>query len=399
MGSGKSFAFNLTSSTCHSDNTNGAYTCTVAPNGTWDGGSYGVKFKVIGEDGATSDFAYGNFEARAFYIYAYSNSWSNKPASNISLTIDMYEAGSSWWASVGSAGSKGTITLEKLEYMGRQGEWIWPPIDYDYNVTRINSTTINSGRGTMNLIYNATRNNEWATGTYRAVLKGVDDEGNTDYGYGYFDIRQWEVYGSPVDCTGTICVSTYNINSKENITLYVTIMNAGEWGTSGTSLGGNVTIKVKKISDCRKWPCTDLNSSSYNATSIVVNKSNGWYWGTTNLNKNYTIAINTTTGSWGTGYWQVVLDVNGTQTGTAWFNTLAFYAEAMPSDYSGTIYKTSIKNQEAQYFKISTLKYQKSGGYYYTSYNLSDYINTTIDDLTLNTWDQATGQTKQFNYP
>ncbi|HIH15574.1 MAG TPA: hypothetical protein HA360_06100 [Nanoarchaeota archaeon] len=399
MNSGKSFAFNVTSSACQSDSTSGAYTCTVAPNGTWDGGPYGVKFKILGEDGTTSDIAYGNFEARAFYIYAYSSSWANKPTSNISLTIDMYEAGSNWWANVGSAGSKGTITLEKLEYMGRQGEWIWPPIDYDYNTTRINSTSITSGRGTMNLIYNATKNNEWATGTYRAVLKGVDDEGNSDYGYGYFDIRQWEVYGSPVDCTGTVCTSTYNLNSKENVTMYVTIMNAGEWGTSGTSLGGNVTIKVKKISDCRKWPCTDLNASSYNSTSIIVNQSNGWYWGTTNLNKNYTIAINTTTGSWGTGYWQVVLDVNGTQTGTAWFNTIAFYTEAMPSDYSGANYKTSIKNSEAQYFRVKTLKSQKNGGYYYTGYNLSDYINTTIDDLTLNSWDQATYKTRQLNYP
>ncbi len=399
MNSGKSFAFNTTSSACQADNTNGAYTCTVTPNGTWDGGSYGVKFKVLGEDGTTSDIAYGHFEARAFYIYAYASSWSNKPTSNISLTIDMYEAGSSWWSSVGSAGSKGTITLEKLEYMGGQGEWLWPPIDYDYNVTRINSTSITSGRGTINLIYNATKNNQWVTGTYRAVLKGVDDEGNTDYGYGYFDVRQWEVYGSPVDCTGTICVSTYNLNSKENVTLYVTIMNAGEWGTSGNSLGGNVTIKVKKISDCRKWPCSDLNTSSYNSTSIVVNQSNGWYWGTTNLNKNYTLAINTTTGSWGTGYWQVVLDVNGTQTGTAWFNTVAFYAEAMPSDYSGTQYKTSIKNSEAQYFRIKTLRSQKGGSYYYSSYNLTDYINTTIDDLTLNTWDQATYKTTQLNYP
>lgn len=400
INSGKVIAFNVTSSGCQADSNSGAYTCILAPNGTWQGGSYGVKFKVQGDDSVTTDMAYGNFEARSFYIYAYSSSWSNKPSSNISLTINMYETGSNWWSSVGSNGLKGTVTLEKIEYMGRRGEEIWPPIDYDYNVTRINSTSLTTGQGTMLLISNATKNNAWATGSYRVILKGVDNNGNSDYGSGgYFEIKQWEVYGSPVDCTGSVCTSMYNLNSKENVTIYVTIMNAGEWGTSGNSLGGNVTIKVKKISDCRKWPCSDLNASVYTSNSITVNRSNGWYWGTTNLNKNYTIYLNTTTGSWGTGYWQVVLNVNGTETGNAWFNTLAFYAEAMPSDYSGTIYKTSIKNNEPQYFKITTVKSQKSGGYYYNNYNLSDYINTTIEDLTLNIWDQATYKTIQLNYP
>lgn len=399
LNTGKIFTINTTGSACQADGTNGAYTCTVAPNGTWDAGPYGVKFKVIGQDGTTSDIEYGSFEARSFYINAYSSTWSNKPSANISLTIDMYEAGSNWWGSVGSAGLKGTITLEKIEYMGRQGEWLWPPIDYDYNTTRINSTSITSGRGTMSLLYNATKNNAWATGSYRAVLKGVDDEGNTDYGYGYFEVKQWETYGSPVDCSGTICTSLYNINSKENVTLYITIMNAGEWGTSGTSIGTNVSIKVKKISDCRKWPCTDLNTSSYTSNSITVNQSNGWYWASTNLNKNYTISLNTTSGSWGTGYWQVVLDVNGTETGTAWFNTVAFYTEAKPTDSTGANYKSSIKSNEAKYFDVKTLRSQKSGGYYYISYNLTDYINTTIEDLTLSIWDQGTYNARQLNYP
>ncbi len=394
--SGKVFAFNTTSSSCQSDDNSGGYTCTISPNGTWDGGSYGVKLKVLGSDGVTTDFGYGGFQARAFYIYAWSNTWSNRPSSNITLNVDMYEAGSNWWSSVGSGGLKGTVTLEKVEYMGREGEWVWPPVDYDYNVSKVNSTSITSGRGTMVLPANCTKNNAWASGSYRAVLKGTGDDGTSDYGYAWFNIRNWETYGSPVDCSSGSCTSVYNLNSKDNVSLYVTITNAGQWGVTGAYLGGNVSVRVSKIMDCRKWPCTDYNKSLYNASIITVNRSNGWYWGS-NSNPNYTIYINNTQGTWGSGYWQVLLDVNGTETGFAWFNTIAFYAEVMPSNVNGS-YKYGIKNSEAKYFQVRTMNAQKSGGYYYTGYSSGDYINTTIDDLSLWVWDPNTYKSRELKY-
>jgi len=393
---GKIFSLNTSESACQADDEKGSYTCTIKPIGNWDGGSYGVKFKIISQEGETSDIAYAGFDARAFYLYAWSTNWQNKPTSDIALNVYMYEAGNNWWGSYGSGGLSGTVEVQKIEYQGRDGEWLWPPIEYGYNISKLNTSSVTNGQGSLTLSVNHTPAGNWKSGSYRVVLKGIDNGGNNDYGYAWFQVKRWQVYASPVDCSGTTCNSMYNINSKSNISLYVTINNAGEWGQSGANLGGTVNVSVKKIKDCRKWPCTDLNSSLYNSTSINVSTSSGWYWGT--INTDYIINLTPTTGSWGTGYWQVVLDVNGTETGSGWFNTLAFYAEARPTDVNGTNYKYSIKNNQPKYFKITTVKSQKSG-YYYASYNTTDYLNTTIDSAVLRTWDQDTYKSIEYNYP
>ncbi|MBI2651079.1 hypothetical protein HYX01_01280 [Candidatus Woesearchaeota archaeon] len=392
---GKIFPLNTTETTCQSDDNQGGYTCTIKPAGLWDGGSYGIKLKVVSQDAQTSDIAYAGFDARALYIYAWSSNWQNRPTSNITLNVYMYEAGDNWWSNYGSGGLSGTVSIEKVEYKGKIGEWLSTPINYGYNVSKINTTTITNGQASMILPVNYTPAGTWKIGEYRAILKGTDSQGNVDYGYAYFGIKRWETYASPVECSASSCVSTYNINSKSNISLYVTINNAGEWGQGGTSLGGDVVISVKKIQDCRGWPCKDLNSSKYNSTLINVSSSSTWYWSI--VNKSYVINITSITGSWGTGYWQVLLDVNETESGMGWFNTIAFYAEAKPTDENGTNWKYSIKNNEPQYFNINTVKSQKSG-YYYGSYNVSDYINTTIQNAVLRRWDQTTGNIVEYKY-
>lgn len=394
---GKVFPLNQTDSTCQADDSQGGYTCTVRPNGNWDAGSYGVRFKVLSQDARTSDVVYGGFDAKAFYLYAWPANWRNKPTANVTLNVYMYEAGNNWWGNYGSGGLAGTVTLQKVEYQGRDGEWLWPPIDYDYNTSRVSSVTITNGQGTLTLPVNNTLSGSWKTGSYRALLKGTDTAGTSDYGYAYFQIRQWEVYASPIDCTGGSCTSSWNINSKKNISLYVTINNAGEWGQSGRGLGSNVSIRVKKIQDCRKWPCADLNSTSYNATSITVSTSSGWYW-SGSINHAYMINLTSTSGRWGTGYWQVVFDVNGSETGTGWFNTVAFYVDMQPSDKTGTRWKYSIKNNESMFFIARTVKGQRSGSYY-GSYANTDYINTTIESAVLRVWNQSSSQSIEYLSP
>jgi len=394
--SGRKFSLNSTESICQSDDSKGAYTCTVKSVDKWDSGSYSVKFRIYNPVTQVTDIAYANFEAHSFYLYAWTTNWRNKPTSSVSLNVYMYEAGNNWWGNYGSGGLSGTVTVEKIEYNGREGEWISPPITYDYNTTRLNTSTVTNGQGTISLPANYSLSGQWQTGNYRAVLKGVDNGGNTDYGYAWFEIRKWEVYASPVSCSGSTCTSLYNLNSKSNVSLYVTITNAGEWGQNGNSLGGNVSIRVKRIQDCRKWPCSDLNSSSYNATNITVGTSSGWYY--ESINPSYLINITPLSGSWGTGYWQVVFDINGTETGTGWFNTFAFYAEAQPVNMSGTGWKYSIKNNEQMYFKVTTVNSQKTGSYY-ASYGSTDYINTTIDSAVLRVWDQTNNKQIEYKYP
>ena len=403
--SGQLQSLNTSSSTCQASDNSGGYTCTIKPLNKWDGGQNVVKLKVQGQDGTIAT-AYSRFEARAFYLYGWSQTWQNNPSDNITMTVQLYEAGKSWWSSWGSSGGlSGTVTVKKIEYMGRDGEWIWPPVDSGYNVSALNSTSITSGQGTISIPASNAKNGQWKTGNYRAVLKGTTSAGDSDYGYAWFGVKLWDVYGSPVECSVNASTCWYKdyFNSKENVTIYIKISKAGNYNygySGGENIYGNVTISVKKIDDCRKWPCKELNSSLYQAGKIIVNSSSPWYWNANPAQqRNYTIQINTTnvsTGSWGTGYYNVVLDVNGTDTGYAWFNTIAFYVRVKPTDVNGSDYKYNIKPDDRMYFNISAIKGYKG---WYANYNDSDFVNVTVDSLVLRRWDEGNFKQVEYNYP
>lgn len=397
--SGSIQSLNESESTCNSDNANGGYTCTIKPFDKWEGGQQIVKFNIVGQDG-TRAVAYGRFEARAFYLYGWSSTWQHSPSSNVSLSVQLYEAGSNWWGNYGSGGLSGTVALKKVEYMGRDGEWLWPPVDSGYNSSNVNSTSVTSGQGTMNLPVVNTKDGSWKTGYYRAVLQGTTSSGDVDYGYAWFGVKLWDVYGQPIECTNSSCTYKNYFNSRENISLYVKISEAGSYNyydSGGSSLGGNVTVTVKKIEDCRKWPCKELDASNYSASTIIVNESSPWYWNANvTSHNNYILQINTTTGSWGTGYYSVVLDVNGTDTGYAWFNTIAFYVSVRGTDPGGINYKHSIKPDEAMYYNITTTKDYKGWN---AIYNSSDLINTTLSDIVLRTWNESGWESLEYNYP
>jgi len=402
--------FNLSGTSCQSSDNSGGYSCTVPPLSKWEGGQNIVKFKIQGQDG-TVDYGYGRFEARAFYIYGWSNVWQNSPSSNISLNVRLYEPGNNYWSASGSSGGlSGTITLKRIEYQGRDGEWIWPPVDSGYNVSNVSSASVTGGSASITIPSSLYPGGQWKTGYYRAILQGTTTNGDTDYGYAWFGVKLWDVYGTPIECNTNGCNYKWQFNSKENITLYVKISQAGDYSydyNGGQNIYGNVTVSVKKIQDCRSWPCKELNSSQYTATSINVNSSSPWYWSSSITNyTNYMIGINTTSGTWNTGYYNVVLDVNGTDTGNAWFSAIAFYAEAQSTDSNGTNYIYSIRNNKPMYINLTTTKSYKYGNWYYNNtgsyyvrYNQSDYVNTTIVDGVLRTWDQTTYQQKEYNYP
>lgn len=387
---------NSSDSTCKSDDNSGGYTCTIKPLTKWTGGTHSVKLAIEGQDGTTS-IAFSRFEARAFYLFGYSTTWQNSPSSNISLTVQLYEAGSGWWGS--SSGLTGTVTVKKVEYMGRDGEWIWPPVDSGTNVSNL-SVSITSGSGSITIPAANTLTGTWKTGNYRVTLEGKTNNGDTDYGYAWFGIKLWDVYSTPIDCTTTPCNYKNYFNSKENITLYIKISKAGSYNynyNGKETIWGNTSIGVKKIQDCRKWPCTEYNISKYNATIIYVNESSPWYWNANLSNhEKFLIRINNTAGSWGSGYYNVVLDVNGTDTGYAWFNAIAFYVDTRPVSTDGSTYKYSIKPGEIKHYNITVTKNYRGWG---ANYSASDYVNVSFNDLVLRVWDQSTYQTKEYNYP
>ncbi|MBI2632168.1 hypothetical protein HYW75_04135 [Candidatus Pacearchaeota archaeon] len=389
---------NSTDSVCQASDSTGGYSCTLKPLSKWEGGNNIVKFKVIGQDG-TEDSAYGRFEARAFYLYGWSSNWQNSPSSNVTLNVRLYEAGSGWWGSSGGLG--GTITLKRVEYMGSDGDWIWPPVDSGFNVSNVSSASVTSGSGSLNVPVSAMPTGQWKNGYYRAVIQGTTSNGDSDYGYAWFGVKLWDVYGTPIECSSSTCNYKNYFNSRENISLYIKISQAGNYNynyAGGEYINGNVSIGVKKISDCRTWPCKELNSSQYAATTIYVNSSSKWYWNA-NINNDsaYILKINTTSGTWGTGYYSVVLNVNGTDTGNAWFNTVAFYVDTRPSDENASSnWKTNIKSRENMYYNVTVTRNYKGWG---ASYNATDFVNATIDDAVLRAWDSSTFENKVFNYP
>ncbi len=399
--SGALQSFNGTDTSCQSSDSSGGYSCTLKPLSKWDGGSSMVTFLIQGSDG-TQAIAYGKFEARAFYIYGYSSTWQNGQTANITLTVQLYEAGGNWWGSGG--GLSGTLTLKKVEYMGRDGEWVWPPVSSGYNASAVNSTSVTSGTGTLNVPVQHSPSGQWKTGYYRATIQASTTSGDTDYGYAWFSVKLWNVYGYPIDCGSTGCNYKSYYNSRENITLYIKLSSAGDYNyyaSAGQAIGGNVTVGIKKIMDCRIWPCRELNTSDYSANQINVNQSSPWYWSANSQNQSsYLLYINTTKGTWNTGYYSVVLDVNGTDTGYAWFNTIAFYIDTFPTNSSGTTYKYSIRGGQPMYFNVTTVKnYKYSYSSSYSRYNASDYVNTTFDSITLRRWDQVTQKTLEYKYP
>ncbi len=401
---GRIFELNTSVTVCQASNNQGKYTCTIKGNDNWDGGQYNVRFKITGQDGETSDVTYGLFESRAFYLYGWSQNWESRPNATISLSVYMYEAGNSWWGSFGSGGLSGSVSVEKVEYMGDYGEWIWPPITYNYTNFTSATTSISNGQATLSLRADYAEGGSWKSGNYRAVLKGTDSAGNTDYGYAWFSIKLWNAYASPVECTVGGCNYKGYFNSRENITLYVRIMNAGDYYDSygGRALVNgveNVTISVKKVEDCRKWPCKELNASQYWASNMSVNQSNAWYWGSSSNNSRYFLFLNSTSGTWGTGWYSVVLNINGTETGYGWYNTIAFYVDTRPTDVIGSNWLYNIKPNQPMYFNISAIKSQKNWYWSGGSYSASDFVNVSVDSLILRTWDRTTWQSIEYNYP
>lgn len=357
---------------------NGVGEVTLIPaTGTWDGGWYHVEFEITSPDSITTDDAHGGFEARAFYLYAWSEGkWMCQPKDNVTFNIEMFDAGSDyWWRS--SKGLSGKVSVEKILYHGSPGEWLWPPVEYDYPLDNLKSITVKDGHGNFTL---TSPSGGWDNGAYSFILKGTTDDGETDYGDGWFEVRQWEVWVSPVDESDLGWKEAFNL--EENVTLYVNIFNAGSWKLN-ESLGGNITIDVKKIEDYSSWPPKTLDESEYKVYTVTVNESSTKW---ENPKSNHILEIEPV-GNWTPGYYGVVIDVNGSETGYGWFETIAFFADAsMVNENGSRIYSAA---DGPLYFNITTSK--DSMG--------KSLIDTTIKEMKLSTWDRENGQSIKFTYP
>ena len=390
--SGKTETLNATSSTCLGVDNTGGYVCTVqASDGAWDGGRHVVTFSILGDDKETYHKAGGFFEARAFYIYGYSSNWANKAASNITLNVNVYEAGNGWWTS--ASGLSGTAIVDSINFYGGIGEWIWPPLKMDYNVTGLNMT-ITNGVGSVALTANRTLTGNWPGGYYSAVIKATINS-QVDYGEAWFSIRNWDAYASSVEILNSSFDTKQSINSKQNATLYVRITEAGDYvDSSGGKALGNVTIRVKKILDYSQWPPRELTAANFTSNEITVNATSPWY---SNANPTthgkYTINISSSSGRWEDGYYTVILDINNTESGYGWFNVISFYISTQPTNANGSGNVYNNKPNLPVYLNVTTTKSQKS------TYSAADYINTTITEAIVRAWDQTTQSQVEFKYP
>lgn len=396
---GKTAKLNDSSTICTAADSSGGYTCTIQPSPSWEAGFYHVIFNITGQDG-TIDKGHGNFEARNFYIWAYSSSWINKENESINFTVNMYQPGKGWWGNSGG-GMSGTITLEKVLYMGSPGEWLWPPVDAGYNTTGVSSSTITDGRGSFFITPSRMPNGKWKSGSYQVILKGTDDAtGNSDYGLAWFEIRRWWAFAMPAELRTNDFSNTSDwnwkdsFNTKDNVSLFVDIKNAGSWNEN-EFLGGTISIGVKKIEDYTDWPPAEFAKTDYSANVISINKtSNFWGSGLTNKSQ-YILKIvpTTSTGKWEAGFYNVVLNINGSETGFGWFNVVAFFAQAQVIDSTGNN-AWNTKGSEPVSMRITTSKSPVFG-----TAKPSDLINTTIQSLTLRKFDMGSFKPQEFKYP
>ncbi|MEK6924019.1 MAG: hypothetical protein AABW54_02165 [Candidatus Micrarchaeota archaeon] len=391
---GKDESLNVTASTCQSADSSGGYICTIKPgDNIWDGGRYRAVFNVTSPDG-TSDTGEGMFEARAFYIYGYSETWQNNRTANVTFTVKLYEASNTWWSS--SNGLNATISLERIDYFGSGGGWMWNPSEFNYNTTGLNSTTTNGGSGTLTLPAWRAPGGNWSSGSYTAIIKGVTADGSVDYGDMWFSIRNYEAYASPVEYSGSAFAYKNAFNSRDNATLYVSIYKpgAGSYSNSLQPFGETVNVSVQKILDYSKWPPRELLSNEFTANTVSINVSSPWYGSANASFGNYIINITPAAGAWRSGSYSTELRISsplGSEGGWGWFQARPFYIETRTVDSSNNSNYLFNVNQPV-YVNVTTTRDWKN------SYNATDYINTTITGAKLRIWLEE-GNPLELNYP
>ncbi len=384
LDTGLAETLNVTATTCQPMSTQGHYICTVKPNDTtWDSGRYVINLRTHSQDRSITDVGQAYFEAREFYVYGYASNWINQPSSDVSLNVNVYEAGNGWWSS--STGLAGTATLQRIEYLGSLGGWMSSGTTFDYNVSAHNSTDITNGRGNFTLLASRTPAGSWPTGSYKARVQVTTSDGRTDYGDVWFEVRRWDAWAQQVDVSGSIQYR-YSNAPTQMVMLYLRITNAGQYSDNGgTSLGGNVTIRVKKLETYNSNGRVELSPSLYNSTPITVSNSSP-YPGSLAYTSHI---LNITPASrFPSGAYNVVLELNSTINGSVvrqqswgWFSVKAFHAEAQPVNLTTGAYSYSSRGKAPVGFNVTTalddrLAYTGSAG-------LNALINTTVVGLRL----------------
>lgn len=381
---------------CTLTNSEGRARCNLSTE-KWSGGWYHVVWKITAEDGITGR-GFSWFEARDFYIHAHAvdesgmYKWAFTPSSNITFNVQLTRE-----SGCGSGGLSGQVTVTKILYHGKPGEWKWPPSEYEYEDLTgglLPSTSVQEGSGNFTL---SAPPDGWDSGFYSLVLEAVIIEGGnvTDRGYGtaWFDVRLWDVWATPID------PSTYSWKDKfqmeENITLFINIHPAGEW-TDGVELEGKpVRISIDKIQDYSSWPPQDMDPSRYTQYPIQVNKSAS-YWGPlSSTEKSKYVLVIQPNEKWETGSYSVVLNVSGrneSEKGWGWFEVVSFYSTAKIVDEEGNQIWSS-RGIGPLLLNLTATQKQVT-----TTIEEAIPVNATVKSISLWRWDQDAGLT-ELSYP
>jgi len=316
----------------------------------------------------------------------------------------MFDAGNDryWTCQFGGCGTgstgglNGRVSVEKILYYGGGGYWFGTPVNYSYNGTLPSNQQITNGVGNLTL---AAPTGGWKNGQYSLVIKGErTDENNsvtgTDYGETWYQVKLWEVWADPVSVSDYGYSWTQSYSTSDSILLFININNAGSWGYDEELTNGPVTVSVEKIQDFASWPPTDLSSSVWSANNVTLTNSgsswNAWYLSDPT---EYLINISRTSGNWDSGYYNVVLNVNDSDTGWGYFNVISFYVSTQLVSSNGTSV-WSVKGDGPVYYNVSSTE-----GYYVSWWGGdADYINTTVKSVTLNRWDMSSGGTTFYEY-
>ncbi|MBI4173837.1 MAG: hypothetical protein HY519_03905 [Candidatus Aenigmarchaeota archaeon] len=245
------------------NSTGGRFNLNVTPTTAFATGNYMAKVRVNAS--SLFDIGEGWFSVKAYNVYMrsasnnYYDSWYKGATENVSFTVDIANANSTyyscyWSACPASERAAGAInvTLKKVTRYNQ-----WQPGDYaptkylgslsNGSAAATGSIITNNGTATLTIAPKAgAANDSWESGYYSAVLQ-VSGSAGTETASGWFEIRSFFADLTPVNANGT---QKYAYRSDENITVNVSAASKPKWMSSyNVNLTYyNVTIISGKLS-------------------------------------------------------------------------------------------------------------------------------------------------------
>ena len=133
---------------------------------------------------------YVGFMTKLYDIFGHPN-WQRpvqyfRPDENVNFTVEV----------MGQNGPVSNVGVD-IEQIGMDGKGT------NVNFSATHGTTDSSGQA--NILISPPSNSNWSVGNYWVKIKAKDSQNNVDYGYGWFEVKSFQVVMVPVEVSGGNC--------------------------------------------------------------------------------------------------------------------------------------------------------------------------------------------------